>query len=628
MIELFAGIGSQAKALKNLKIPIIHHRVVEWDKYAIKSYNAIHNTNFETSDITKIKGEDLGITETNKYNYLMTYSFPCQDLSKAGKGKGMTKGDNTRSGLLWEIERLLRECKELPQYLLMENVPDVIGQKNIKDFAMWCEFLESIGYRNFYQLLNAKDYGIPQNRKRCFMISILKSKNQIYQFPKPIPLTLKLADMLEEEVDEKYFLSEKMLTFFIKNSDVNEKKGNGFRFKPVKKENADIAKTITTRNGSRMDDNFIEVFDFRHDEGVRGRVDNDLSPTITTKAGSKGLSGQPLLKIPEATKKGYAEAEVGDGVYINRPHQKRGVVQKGKIQTIKTSPNDVGVVVRDTRNLKEKLCDELIQSGIVKGGEIINHSYTNSKKNPNGRLELEDFVETRDGIVPTLTTRPDTLGVVIGDNKKVVDEYPSIIQKQGDDVVVIGNYSPSGHHASRIVDKNGLSPTVMENHGTVTAVVVGEKEYSQKSLEKIKNNIKDVNGLSNTITANPQRATIDNATLVVVEEHRRDEGIRTFKDDAIGTLRAKEAGGDKVVVTNQPLRIRKLTPKECWRLMGFSDEDFDKASKVNSNSQLYKQAGNSIVVNVLMEIFKKMFIDTSIDNYQTNIFDFIEEMTE
>lgn len=449
LIELFGGIGSQAKALKNLGINFEHYRLVEWDKYAIKSYNAIHNTNFTTTDIKQIKGKDLGITNTNQKNYLLTYSFPCTDLSKAGKMKGMSKGSNTRSGLLWEVERLLNELDELPQYLLMENVPDVIGQKNIKDFALWIEFLESKGYKNYYECLNAKDYGIPQNRNRCFMVSFLDKR--IFQFPKPVELKLRLKDLLEDEVDEKYYLSEKMIEFFTNNSKSNEEKGNGFRFKPI---SICLNSKVNGKQPSVQD----RIYDV-----------NGVSTAITTS-------------------KGYSEATYGDGVYINRPHQKRGVVQKGMIQTLKTSGNDVGVVVR-------------------------------------------------------------------------------------------GNYSPSGHNASRIVDKNGLSPTVMENHGTVTAVVVGE--------------------------------------------HRRDEGIRTFKDDAIGTLRAKEAGGDKVVVTNQPLRIRKLTPKECWRLMGFSDEDFDKASKVNSNSQLYKQAGNSIVVNVLEAIFNKMFINTSVENYQTNIFDYL-----
>lgn len=134
LIELFAGIGSQAKALKNLKVNFEHYKIVEFDKYAIDSYNAIHNTNFKPLDITKIHASDLEIVDTDKYEYIMTYSFPCQDLSLAGKGRGMAKGSGTRSGLLWEVERILKECKELPQVLLMENVPEVIGGQILKTF--------------------------------------------------------------------------------------------------------------------------------------------------------------------------------------------------------------------------------------------------------------------------------------------------------------------------------------------------------------------------------------------------------------------------------------------------------------------------------------------------------------
>lgn len=148
LIELFAGIGSQAKALKNLGVNFEHYRICEFDKYAVQSYNAVHGTNFQTSDITKITANDLGIVDTDKYCYIMTYSFPCQDLSNAGKQAGMAKGSGTRSGLLWEVERLLDECKELPQVLLMENVPAVIGQGNIEHFAKWQEKLESLGYKN------------------------------------------------------------------------------------------------------------------------------------------------------------------------------------------------------------------------------------------------------------------------------------------------------------------------------------------------------------------------------------------------------------------------------------------------------------------------------------------------
>lgn len=121
LIELFAGIGAQAKALENLGIEFEHYRICEFDKYAVCSYNAIHGTNFEPSDIRELHAADLGITETEKYLYIMTYSFPCQDLSKAGKGRGMARDSGTRSGLLWEVERLLDECEELPQLLLMEN---------------------------------------------------------------------------------------------------------------------------------------------------------------------------------------------------------------------------------------------------------------------------------------------------------------------------------------------------------------------------------------------------------------------------------------------------------------------------------------------------------------------------
>lgn len=132
----------------------------------------------------------------------------------------MTKGSGTRSGLLWEVERILNECKEkdsLPQVLLMENVPDVIGTKNYEDFMKWYSALENMGYQSYYKVLNAKDYGIPQNRERCFMVSILGDYN--YTFPKPIPLKLKLKDMLEEKVDDKYYLSQDKVDKFVKNFD-------------------------------------------------------------------------------------------------------------------------------------------------------------------------------------------------------------------------------------------------------------------------------------------------------------------------------------------------------------------------------------------------------------------------
>ena len=203
LIELFAGIGAQAKAFEILNVPFEHYRICELDKYAVASYNAVHGTDFAVSNICELRAEDLAITNTDKYCYVLTYSFPCQDLSVAGNQKGMKKG--TRSGLLWEVERLLRECDELPQILLMENVPMVVGEKNIGDFAEWISCLEELGYTNVWDILNAKDYGVPQNRERCFMVSFLGDYQ--YEFPKPIPLTKTMDDLLEPDVDEKYFLN-------------------------------------------------------------------------------------------------------------------------------------------------------------------------------------------------------------------------------------------------------------------------------------------------------------------------------------------------------------------------------------------------------------------------------------
>lgn len=208
LIELFAGIGAQAKALERLGVVFEHHKAVEIDRFAMASYNAIHGTHFTTSDITQVRAEDLEITDRDKYCYIMTYSFPCQDLSLAGNMAGMKKGSGTRSGLLWEVERILDECgQNLPQVLLMENVVQVIGKRNIADFYDWRYKLESLGYSNYVDVLNAKDYGIPQNRNRCFMVSVLGEFS--YEFPKKQPLNLVLKDMLEENVDEKYYVSER-----------------------------------------------------------------------------------------------------------------------------------------------------------------------------------------------------------------------------------------------------------------------------------------------------------------------------------------------------------------------------------------------------------------------------------
>lgn len=293
LIELFAGYGSQAFALKYLNKNFEHYKICEWAVKSIQAYKDAHfkedNRDYSQDyskdqiidylykrnismdynepmtleeikrlgetrqrqifnnikatnnlvDIQQTSGSDLEIVETDKYCYIMTYSFPCQDLSSAGLGKGMAKGSGTRSGMLWQVERLLDECSgyiphrhkpknprifsmtpytdwynppdttKLPQILLMENVPDVIGTKNIEHFRDWRDKLESLGYKCYYKVLNAKDYGVPQNRERCFMVSILG--DYYYQFPKKAKLEKRLKDLLEDNVDEKYYLSERAL---------------------------------------------------------------------------------------------------------------------------------------------------------------------------------------------------------------------------------------------------------------------------------------------------------------------------------------------------------------------------------------------------------------------------------
>lgn len=264
LIELFAGIGAQAKALENLQIEFEHWVVCEFDEAAIRSYNAVHGTRFPTSDITKLSAEDLNIVDTEAYTYILTYSFPCQDLSSAGAGRGMEKGSGTRSGLLWEVERLLNDCRELPQVLLMENVPQVHSKKNLATFNKWIAFLESKGYSNYWKDLNAKDYGVPQNRNRCFMVSVLGGYS--YEFPPPIPLDKTLGDLLDEKVDRCYYLTEERCGRIAKwNAQQN----------PLEKVNGSnsIAPTLTARGAGEYHSGMVLVSPYLTDTSdLRGTI--------------------------------------------------------------------------------------------------------------------------------------------------------------------------------------------------------------------------------------------------------------------------------------------------------------------------------------------------------------------
>lgn len=231
--ELFSGIGAFRKALIRLNIP---HEIVgisEIDKYAIKSYEAIYGKTRNYGDISKIEKLD--------YADLWTYGFPCQDISVAGHQLGIVEGE-TRSGLLYEVKRLLHTAKsrgELPKYLILENVKNLVGKKFIRQFESWIEELNDLGYNTYWEITNAQNYGIPQNRERVIAVSIRKDVDFGFSFPTPIPLTSTMFDYLEDEVDDKYYLSDRYIRYAEKSSEDMKEVGNGFRFEPVERESRD-----------------------------------------------------------------------------------------------------------------------------------------------------------------------------------------------------------------------------------------------------------------------------------------------------------------------------------------------------------------------------------------------------
>lgn len=347
VIELFAGIGAQRKGLERAGI---EHEVVaisEIDKYALKVYESLYGNTPNLGDISKI--EKLPKAD------MWTYSFPCTDISLSGRMKGLEKGSGTHSSLLWEVQRLLEVSKandELPKYLLLENVKNLISKKFKSYFDEWCRYLESLGYKNFYKVLNGKNYNVPQNRERIFLLSI-RNCDEDYVFPNDIPLTTKLGDLLESNVADKYFLSEKLITCF---SSMKNRNGliRGLRFRPRGKKD-EYAWTITTAPGSRATDTFIiEPIP----AAIRGRANEDgtyrqqlelkkdgNTNTLTT------VQKDNVVIVPQNTKQGYAIAHVGDGIYTNRADSKRGVVQRESIPTLKTSNKDIAVVVDDPTEL-------------------------------------------------------------------------------------------------------------------------------------------------------------------------------------------------------------------------------------------------------------------------------------
>ena len=440
MNELFSGIGAQTTALKRLGI---EHKVVgisDIDKYANQSYTAIHGQTHQYGDISKV--------ERLNYADLWTYSFPCQDLSVAGKQAGIKEG--TRSGLLMEVERLLTTAViegNAPKFLLLENVKNLVGKKFKPDFDKWLETLDALGYRNYWQVLNAKNYGVPQNRERVFVMSIRKDIECDYKFPEPVVLTKRLKDVLEPQVDEKYYLSNKVL--------------QNLKTTSFEKSGAILSKCAT------------------HLDKL-----TDVSGTLMARD-YKGFGNQATTGVIEP----FACASRG-----RNPD----------------NPSDRSV----GQHLEQRI--EVNQTGCS-----------------------------------------NTLTSVQKDNYVV---EPKIMQEP------INLYPNSGNpQAGRVYNAQGISPAMDTCQG-------------------------------------------GNRMPKIVDDIYKNREPRVY-ENTCPTLRAQHAGDLKVM----DYRIRKLTPKECWRLMGFTDEEFEAAQASGvSNSQLYKQAGNSIVVDVLVGIFKQLFINGGI----------------
>ena len=343
ILELFGGIGACSKALEGLGIEHEIVDAVEIDKYAVKSFNAIHNTNFEPQDICDWD-KDIEVD-------LIMHGSPCQDFSLAGKQAGGDEGSGTRSSLMYETIRLVEKLK--PKYVIWENVKNLLSKKHKHNFDAYLEKMNELGYVNYYQVLNAKDYGIPQNRERVFTISIRKDINKLFTFPPKQELKLKLKDMLEDEADEKYYLSDEQISRIKTSTYIQNQR------RIQEKEYCD---TLCARDWK--DPKCVEVnrkygvFDTEKSKHQAGSVydENGLSPTLDT---MQGGWRQPCIEIKEATKQGYKEAYEGDGVNISsRMKHQRGNVQKESIQTLTTSVgNERGVVLNDLRIRKLTPCE-------------------------------------------------------------------------------------------------------------------------------------------------------------------------------------------------------------------------------------------------------------------------------
>lgn len=605
LIELFAGIGSQTQALKNIGVPHTVVGISEIDKYAITSYMSIHGETKNFGDICKIK--ELPDAD------MWTYSFPCQDISVAGKGAGIKEG--TRSGLLYEVERLLKVANEngnLPKYLLLENVKNLVGKKFRADFDSWLLFLESLGYTNYWKILNAKDFGIPQHRERVFCVSI-RGEHKPYKFPEPIELKLRLRDMIDEVVDERYYLKESTIRSIL-TSHFNQRRES---IRPTE----GLANTLCARDWRgpqcvQVGEVVGEKWDKMHDISRRVYQPDGLSPTVHCQQG-----GNTELKIAENfVLGGLQEHQVPrtDGCSPTLTE----AMGKGGGQT---------PVILDSESVKEerffKQAVEAVIENDCEVGDIVDAF--------NKRIN-------RSGLCPTITTRPEGFKTAILPIVEDKREDPTIVAMRGRNPENPSDRTPSKPTVQRLEpNEKGLCNTLTSVQKDNLVMEKG-KHYVERCYREfyekhgylpemfVAYNRTEVGDIAPTLTGQASSPSGSSAVLKMETDvkvlapnnwnHKAGDGTVTRErkeKDIVPALQAnagqtqqsylKLTDGDAVYTEN--VRIRKLTPRECLRLMGWKDEQIDKiqSAKVSSTQQ-YRQAGNGIVVQVLEAIFTALFL--------------------
>ena len=601
LIELFAGIGSQTQALTNIGIA---HRVVaisEIDKYAIQSYEAMHGKANNLGDIRKI--EELPDAD------LWTYSFPCQDISVAGKGAGIKEG--TRSGLLFEVERLLRVASEkgtLPKYLLLENVKNLVSKKFKADFDKWLDFLSELGYTNYWKVLNAKDYGIPQNRERVFCVSI-KGEHEPFVFPKPKELTIRLRDMIDEVVDERFYLKESTIRSILRSTfnsrrdsirpgdglantllardwrgpqcvQVGEVVGGKWdKMHDISKrvyEPDGIAPTVHCQQGGNTELKIAEDFVLGGLQKHQTPRTDGISPTLTEAMGKGGGQTPIIIDMVEPKERFYKQAfetlkenecEVGDTIdAFNKKVNKSGVCP-----TLTTRPEGFKTAI-------------LPVVGAMRGRNPEDPSDRTAGVPTEQRLEINEK-----GLCNALTT-------VQKDNLVIEEDKQNYVSRRYNEFIEEKGYVPEMFVAYNKTEIKDVAPTLTGQCSSPSG-----SSAVLKLETPIKVNVATKQGYEE---ANP--GDYVNITY---------PGSKTKRGRVGNGVAHTLTCGDGNAVITENVRIRKLTPRECLRLMGWKDEQIDKivAAKI-SGTQQYRQAGNGIVVQVLESIFKALFLAEENEN--------------